>query len=145
MKEKNINRRDFLKTSIKTIAIGTVALSSFDISGLIARASEKFEESTTEKVINLSDYPDLQSAGGYAKIADRILAIRISQSKFIVLNLTCTHKKCEVDYDGESFECPCHGSQYSKYGKVTQGPAEKNLKSYKAEYNADDNTLTVNI
>ncbi len=145
MKDKNINRRDFLKTSIKTIAIGTVALSSFDIAGLIARASEKFEESTTEKVLSLSDYPDLQSVGGYAKIATRILAIRISQSKFIVLNLTCTHKKCEVDYDGESFECPCHGSQYSKYGKVTQGPAEKNLKSYKAEYNADDNTLTVNI
>ena len=145
MNEKNINRRDFLKTSIKTIAIGTVALSAFDIAGLIARASEKFEESTTEKVINLSDYPDLQSIGGYAIISTRVIAIRVSQSKFIVLSLTCTHKHCEVEYNGESFECPCHGSQYSKYGKVTQGPAEKNLKNYKAEYNADDDTLTVNI
>jgi Rieske Fe-S protein len=145
MSEKNINRRDFLKTSFKTIAIGTVALSSFDIAGLIARASEKFEESTEEKVINLSDYPDLQSVGGYAKISKLILVIRVSQSKFISLNLTCTHKHCEVEYDGSSFECPCHGSQYSKYGKVTQGPAKNNLKSYKTEFNSDDDTLTVYI
>lgn len=145
MKDKNFNRRDFLKTTFKTIAIGTVALSSFDIAGLIARASEKFEGSTTEKVINLSDYPALQSVGGYAIISKRVIAIRVSQSKFIVLNLTCTHKHCEVEYDGESFECPCHGSQYNKYGKVTLGPAENNLKSYKSEFNADDNTLTVNI
>jgi Rieske Fe-S protein len=145
MENKNINRRDFLKTSFKTIAIGTVALSTFDIAGLIARASEKFEESTEEKVISLSDYPDLQSVGGYAIVAKRVIVIRVSQSKFIALNLTCTHKHCEVEYDGESFECPCHGSQYNKYGKVTQGPAEKNLKSYKIEYNSDDGTLTINI
>ena len=81
MKDKNFNRRDFLKTSIKTLAIGTVALSTFDISGLIARASEQFEESAEEKVINLSEYPDLQSVGGYAKITNMVLVIRTSQSE----------------------------------------------------------------
>ena len=139
----NINRRDFLKSSFKAVAIGTVALSAFDIAGLVARASDKFEISTSEKVINLSDYPDLQSIGGYAIVSNRVIAIRTSNSKFISLNLTCTHKHCEVEYDGESFTCPCHGSEYNKYGKVTHGPAEKNLRSYKTEYNADDNTLKI--
>lgn len=139
----NLNRRDFLKNSLKTVAIGTIALSALDITSLIARASDKFEDSSKEKVINLSDYPDLQSVGGYAIVSKRVIAIRNSQSKFIALNLTCTHKHCEVDYDGESFECPCHGSQYDKYGKVTHGPAEKNLRSYKTQYNADDETLTI--
>ena len=143
MDKSGLNRRDFIKSSFKTIAIGTVALSALDITGLIARASDKFEETTSEKTINLSDYPDLQSAGGYAIVAKRVIVIRVSQSKFISLNLTCTHKHCEVEYDGESFECPCHGSQYDKNGKVTQGPAEHNLKSYKTQYNSDDNTLTI--
>ena len=145
MDNSNFNRRDFLKTSFKTIAIGTVALSALDITALIARASDKFEKSTSEKVISLSDYPELQSSGGYAIVAKRVIVIRVSQSKFISLNLTCTHKHCEVEYDGESFECPCHGSQYDKYGKVTHGPAEYNLKSYKTQYYSDDNTLTISM
>ena len=143
MDNSNFNRRDFLKTSFKTIAIGSFALSALDITSLIARASDKFEESTSEKVISLSDYPELQSSGGYAIVAKRVIVIRVSQSKFISLNLTCTHKHCEVEYDGESFECPCHGSQYDKYGKVTHGPAEHNLKSYKTQFNSDDDTLTI--
>jgi len=145
MTDKNFSRRDFLKTSIKTLAIGTVALSTLNISGLIARASEQFEESTEEKVIKLSDYPALQSVGGYANITDKIIVIRTSQLKFIALNITCTHKKCDVEFDGNGFECPCHGSLFSKSGKVTQGPATKNLKSYKTVYNSEEDILTLYI
>jgi nitrite reductase/ring-hydroxylating ferredoxin subunit len=145
MEFNNLNRRDFIKTSIKTVAVGTLALSALDIVSLVARASDKFESGSSEKIINLSDYPDLSSVGGYAIVAKRVIVIRASQSKFICLNLTCTHKHCEVDYDGESFTCPCHGSEYDKHGKVTHGPAEKNLRSYKTEYNADDNTLTISM
>ena len=143
MEDKNFSRRDFITTSFKTIAIGTIALSALDLTGLIARASEKFEKSTEEKVINLSDYPELESVGGYSIVAKRVIVIRASQTKFIALNLTCTHKQCEVEYDGESFQCPCHGSEYDKHGKVTNGPAKKNLTSYKTEYNSDDDTLTI--
>jgi Rieske Fe-S protein len=131
MEDKNFSRRDFITTSFKTIAIGTIALSALDLTGLIARASEKFEKGNSEKVINLSDYPELQSVGGYSIVAKRVIVIRASQTKFIALNLTCTHKQCEVEYD--------------KHGKVTQGPAKKNLTSYKTEYNSDDDTLTIDM
>ena len=40
MDKPGLNRRDFIKSSFKTIAIGTVALSALDITGLIARASD---------------------------------------------------------------------------------------------------------
>ncbi len=144
MEKENFNRRDFLKTSFKTIAIGSLALSAIDVRKLLARA-EVDNSSTVTKVINLSDYPDLGSVGGYANIGDRNMVIRVGSSKFITLNTTCTHKKCKVDYDGSSFECPCHGSTFDKYGKVTEGPATKNLKSYKTTYNSDDNTLSINM
>ncbi|MCE1164442.1 MAG: ubiquinol-cytochrome c reductase iron-sulfur subunit [Bacteroidetes bacterium] len=144
MEDNKIGRREFLAAGIKGIVIGSLALSSFDILKLVAR--DKHEESVeAAKTINISDYPELATAGGYAFITKNDIVIRVSKSKFLAINNICTHKKCEVDFDGSSFECPCHGSTYDKYGKVTNGPATKNLKSYKTTYNSDDDTLTINM
>lgn len=144
MNKDNLNRRDFLKNSAKTIAIGGLALSTFDIKKLIASTVNEID-STQAKVISLSEYPDLGSTGGYAMINDSTIVIRTGSSKFIAIKTICTHKKCDVDYLGDGFECPCHGSTYSKTGKVLTGPAKKNLTSYKTTFNSEDNTLTINM
>ena len=144
MEKNNFNRRDFLKTSLKTIVIGSIALSSLDVKKLLAEADNSDSTSSAAKVINLSDYPDLASVGGNTTIGNLFIS-RTGDSKFLALSLLCTHKKCTVDYTGSGFECPCHGSTYSSSGKVTNGPATKNLKSYKTAYDADANTLTVNM
>ena len=143
MEKENFNRRDFLKSSFKTIAVGSMALSALDIKKILA--SEIQEGTGIQKVFNLADYPDLGSVGGSAMLSGKVIAIRTGGSKFIALNITCTHKKCDVEFDGSGFECPCHGSTYDKSGKVTNGPATKNLKSYKTSYNEAENTLTVNM
>lgn len=140
MEKENVNRRDFLKTSLKTIAVGSLALSSIDIKRLLAQADSTLEAA---KVISLSDYPELGNVGGYADIGGKTIVFRTGDTKFLALSKVCTHKKCEVEYNGTEFECPCHGSKYSKTGKVLNGPATKNLKSYKTTYNADDNTLSI--
>jgi len=145
MSKENLNRRDFLKNSVKTIAIGGLALSSLDIKKLIASAPVEID-STQAKVINLSEYPALESTGGHAMINDSTIVIRTGSSKFIALKTVCTHKKCDVDYlGGEGFECPCHGSTYSQSGKVLSGPAKNNLKSYKTTFNSENNTVTINM
>jgi Rieske Fe-S protein len=143
MEKENFNRRDFLKTSFKTIALGSIALSTIDVKKLLAEADSSGSTSA-EKIINLSDYPDLGAVGGTAVIG-KTFVIRTGSSKFLALSTLCTHKKCEVDYTGDGFECPCHGSTYDKSGKVTNGPAKKNLKSYKTTYNESDNSLTINM
>ena len=146
MENINFNRRDFLIKGAKTIAVGALALSSFDVLKLVAATKDsEYESSTVQKIINISDYPSLSSVGGYAMITKTVIVIRKSSSKFIALSTICTHKKCDVDYDGNGFECPCHGSTYDKNGKVTNGPATKNLKSYKVTFDSDENTLTINI
>ena len=117
-------------------------MSAIDIKKLLAQA-ESSKPSGIAKVINLSDYPDLGSVGGYALVGGKTIVFRTGDSKFLALSLVCTHKKCEVEYNGSDFECPCHGSTYSKTGKVTNGPATKNLRTYKTTYSADDNTLTI--
>lgn len=141
MEKENVNRRDFLKTSVKTIAIGTLALSAFDIKKLIAESEDRTNNSEATKVINIGDYPELGSAGGQVLIG-KVFVKRMGESKFMAISAICTHKKCVVEATGDGFECPCHGSAFSSTGKVLDGPATKNLKSLKTTYNAEAKTLT---
>ncbi|HRJ98653.1 MAG TPA: Rieske (2Fe-2S) protein [Ignavibacteria bacterium] len=143
MSKENLNRRDFLKSSVKSVAVGGLILSTLDIKKLIASSSEVNSEQA--KVINLSDYPALGSTGGHEMINSNTIVIRTGSNKFTALNTVCTHKKCDVEFSGDGFECPCHGSTFSKTGKVTNGPAKKNLKSYKTTFNEAENTLTINM
>lgn len=143
MNRKNFNRRDFIKSSIKTIAVGTAALSVIDIKKIMAAGIQ--EGTGVQKVINLADYPDLGSVGGHAMVTNKVIVIRTGGSKFLAINIVCTHKKCDTEFNGSGFECPCHGSTYDKTGKVTNGPSKKNLRSYKTTFNEAENTLTINM
>ncbi len=140
------SRRDFIKRTACAAILGTAALSSLNINDILARAGEyESKDLQGDKIISLSDYPDLGSNGGYAMITSSVMLIRTGGKSFRALNIKCPHKGCEVDYDGKSFTCPCHGSEFTATGKVTSGPATKNLKSYKAKYNAEDDTVTVHM
>jgi len=45
------------------------------------------------------------------------------------LNRRCTHLHGKLFYNSvtKTYECPCHGSRFSKEGKVIDGPAKENL------------------
>jgi Rieske Fe-S protein len=148
MSNEIYNRRNFLKKSARAVAmgaVGTLALKNIDLSAVLPAENLQQSESKITKVINLSDYPALQSVGGHAMISGNVILIRSSKSKFTALSTVCTHKKCDLDYTGSGFECPCHGSTFNKSGKVLTGPAKKNLRSYSTSYNEAAGTVTVNM
>ena len=58
---------------------------------------------------------------------------------FTVVTAHCTHKGCVVDHDAATsqWKCPCHGSEYSANGQVTQGPAKDPLKVPPSKVDSD--------
>ncbi len=41
---------------------------------------------------------------------------------FYAIRAVCTHLGCIVAATPDGFSCPCHGSRFSKQGRVLQGP-----------------------
>lgn len=87
------------------------------------------------------------TAIGSSKVSGNVIVVRTATgntaSSFSALSLICTHEQCTVGYDAadNDFKCPCHGSEYSISGAVTQGPATVALTKYTVSVNG--NTLTV--
>ncbi|MFT3701864.1 MAG: Rieske (2Fe-2S) protein [Agriterribacter sp.] len=84
---------------------------------------------------------------GSSKTSGSVIVVRTATgntpSSFVALSLICTHQQCTVGYDASDndFKCPCHGSEYSITGAVTQGPATNALTKYAVAISG--NTLTV--
>lgn len=57
-------------------------------------------------------------------------AYRDEEGELHIVDTTCTHMGCEVEWNnGErTWDCPCHGSRFSYKGDVIEGPAKKPLK-----------------
>lgn len=60
-----------------------------------------------------------------------IYVTRRGDNDYAAVLMLCTHKECEVTPFGEELHCPCHGSEFTKYGQVITGPAEDDLKKFK--------------
>lgn len=143
-----LSRRDFLKKSAVGVVVGAVALSSLDLSKLAAASKNAaFKRAGDDIVIKLSDpkNADLAKVGGSVLLDDDNILIRTSQSQFLAVNLICKHKGCTVELQGDKFVCPCHGSEYTIEGKVTNGPSKSNLKTWDTTFDSDKGTVTVKM
>jgi len=61
----------------------------------------------------------------------KLAAYKDAWGEVSVFSATCPHLGCVVQWnaDEKTFDCPCHGSRFSKEGQVINGPAVSNLKS----------------
>lgn len=55
---------------------------------------------------------------------------RFSEQEYSALWMRCTHQGTELQASGEYLQCPAHGSEFNNKGDVTNGPADKNLRTF---------------
>lgn len=85
------------------------------------------------KLSQLSEEPDISP--GDAKVlkidGKRVGAYRDRQGGLHLVNTTCTHMGCELNWNSaeESWDCPCHGSRFTYKGEIISGPAVKPLRA----------------
>jgi glycine/D-amino acid oxidase-like deaminating enzyme/nitrite reductase/ring-hydroxylating ferredoxin subunit len=68
--------------------------------------------------------------GGVVRVnGKRAGAYRDKNGALHLVDTTCSHMGCEVDWNAaeRTWDCPCHGSRYSYQGDVIEGPAKKAL------------------
>lgn len=83
----------------------------------------------------ISSLPDeIRLNPGEAKVVkikgERIGAYKDEEEKIHLVNTTCTHMGCELNWNSaeKSWDCPCHGSRFTYTGEIIEGPAVKPLK-----------------
>jgi glycine/D-amino acid oxidase-like deaminating enzyme/nitrite reductase/ring-hydroxylating ferredoxin subunit len=62
-------------------------------------------------------------------------AYRDEEGKLHIVDTTCTHMGCELEWNSgdRTWDCPCHGSRFSIHGDVVEGPANKPIKKLELE------------
>ncbi len=58
---------------------------------------------------------------------------KIKEDNYSASLLRCTHRGCELNVGGGIYSCPCHGSEFSISGKVLQGPADRDLLTFRTD------------
>jgi len=133
----NLSRRDFLKTSIRLL-LGVGGLLS--LGGLVRFLDFKgAPESPSE--FNLGD-PSKYQVDSHTLRADIPAMIFNRSGEISAISLTCTHLGCMLEEAGESYSCPCHGSQFDRNGQVLKGPAKNPLRPLRVELQ-EDHTLVL--
>jgi len=83
---------------------------------------------SAERVVDAGPTSDYSSDGVYARFRDQGFFVIRRGKELIALSALCTHRKCKLSSEPDrSFYCKCHGSAFDQNGKVTEGPARRDL------------------
>ena len=156
-----LSRREVIKTFALGTALSNVIGNSWAASLLFDfRPLSHIETGILQ--IKLSDFPELNTAGGSVRVGTSPIVRRSSEDTgpvglfhpviinrtaagFFVLHAECTHASCTVPRTNSQgiMQCPCHGSQFAADGSVLRGPAMQPLR--RQNFTQAGDTLEIEI
>jgi nitrite reductase/ring-hydroxylating ferredoxin subunit len=117
-------------SSIATAALGTAAIAT----GAAALAIASHVDSGIDSTLLP---PLLPAVGSMLFIKEQAVYLVRTPEGLGALSARCTHLGCLVRQNGRGFVCPCHGARYDGMGRVTAGPAPRDLPWLAVQVRAD--------
>jgi Rieske Fe-S protein len=53
-----------------------------------------------------------------------------AETEYTAVWMRCSHQGAELQASGDQLQCSAHGSEFSNKGKVTNGPADTDLRTF---------------
>ena len=104
--------------------------------GCAAPGGANFSSGKPERVVNAGPAAQYLADGVYARYRDLGFFIVRRGANLFALSAICTHRHCKLDAETDkTFYCPCHGSTFDADGKVTEGPARRDLPVFEISTN----------
>ena len=121
-----LDRRKFVKRLIVTVA----AIEGFFlIKGGIHKTDYAKKKEEWYKAGRITDFEKNKT---YPFTSGHFFLRCFEDGGFLAMSVKCTHLGCVVksDIKTEGFHCPCHRSQFDKYGEVLSSPATRPLDTF---------------
>ena len=67
-----------------------------------------------------------------------ICVYRFNDNEYSALWMQCSHQGTELQASGDFLQCTADGSEFSNKGKVTNGPADKDLRTFAVTQNKNE-------
>jgi len=134
--KNGVSRRDFLGLA----SMGAAILSLLTVlAGLLrmTKANVHYEASKRFKIGKPEEFP----IGIVKKLDDRSVFIFADSDGLHAISSVCTHLGCIISNTEWGFQCPCHGSQFDRDGKVIAGPAPRSLPWVEVSRHVDGNIV----
>jgi Rieske Fe-S protein len=140
-----MNRREFIVNSC-TACLGATA-----VSGLLWSCSTtRYTTGTLGKdgiTVNIDEFKtNKKGREGYRSfiivrnesLKYPIYVYRFGNAGYSAVWMRCTHQGAELQASGDQLQCSAHGSEFNNRGKVTNGPADKDLRSFPVTVNNNE-------
>ena len=111
-----LNRRRFL-----VLAAAVVTSSR-------ATEARNANDPRSDRTVDAGPMSNYAADGVYGSFRDLGFYVVRKGPKVMAFSAFCTHRKCKLTAERDlSFYCKCHGSTFDPNGKVTEGPATRDL------------------
>ena len=74
-----------------------------------------------------------------------ICVYRFNDNMYSAVWMRCSHQGTELQVSGDYLQCAAHGSEFSNKGKITNGPADKDLRTFPVTVNKNELFIDLRI